>query len=433
MDIAGSDVLWLVPYETISNVSTIFCDDFRITLTGKIGSEGFLDDLFSLKTVALTDLDNVLKQQRIFLKEKSRVRWLAEGDQNSKSFHPLLKRKWASKTLSIIQIGENISNDPVDIGEHVSSCYQYLFSDLDSSSSNLSIIREHVSSLVTVDENTSILRVPSFDEVRNTVFTMDPLSAPGPDDFSSRFYSHCWEIVGHDVVLAVQYFFHFIRVFSGLNSNFLVLILKTPNTLLVVHFHLIALGYPLIDLVKDRFSLRPPLGSVVGDIYSDVAGWDIPASFKASYPDVAYEIEKVVVSTDPDSLVWTCSSDGVVSCKSDYDSLSEVRNSVFWIKQIWTSLIPYSRPVLVWSLFHGKIPTDIALHARGYVSPSHCRFCCVVEEDLRRQFLNCPFVHGLWDVVSSTFSHMLKLNGTCLDPWQEAIRIVFSTQLKAHW
>ena len=63
-------------------------------------------------------------------------------------------------------------------------------------------------SLVTVDENASILRVPSFDEVRSTVFAIDPLSAPGPDGFSGRVYSHCWEIVGHDVVLIVQEFFH---------------------------------------------------------------------------------------------------------------------------------------------------------------------------------------------------------------------------------
>ncbi|KAK2639491.1 hypothetical protein Ddye_027286 [Dipteronia dyeriana] len=77
-------------------------------------------------------------------------------------------------------------------------------------------------------------------------------------------------------------------------------------------------------------SLQPPLDYIVGDIYSDAAGWNIPTSFKASYPYVAYEIENVVVSTDPDSLVWTCSLDGSVSCKSVYTSLSEVRSFVFW-------------------------------------------------------------------------------------------------------
>ncbi|KAK0584291.1 hypothetical protein LWI29_010574 [Acer saccharum] len=191
------------------------------------------------------------------------------------------------------------------------------------------------------------------------------------------------------------------------------------------------LGDPLINLVEDRSSLQPPLDSVVGDIYSDATGWDILASFKASHPDVASEIEKVVVSTDPDSLVWTCSLDGVVSCKSAYDSLSEVRSSVFWGKQIWASFIPTSRSVLIWRLFHGKIPTDIALRARGFISPSRCRFCCAAEENLRHLFLDCLFVRGLWDAVSSTFGHKLKLNGTCLILWQEAMRVVFSTQMQA--
>ena len=63
-------------------------------------------------------------------------------------------------------------------------------------------------SLVTVDENASILWVPFFDEVRSMIFAMDPLIAPSPDGFSGKFYSHCWEIVGHDMVLVVEDFFH---------------------------------------------------------------------------------------------------------------------------------------------------------------------------------------------------------------------------------
>ncbi|KAK3199187.1 hypothetical protein Dsin_022602 [Dipteronia sinensis] len=160
------------------------------------------------------------------------------------------------------------------------------------------------------------------------------------------------------------------------------------------------LGDPLIDLVEDRSSLQPLLDSVVDDIYSDSTGWDIPKSFRASHPDVASEIEKVVV-----------------------------RSSVFRGKHIWASFIPPSRSVLIWRLFHGKIPTDIALRARGYISPSRCRFCRAAEEDLKHLFLDYPFVRGLWNAVSSTFGRKLKLDGTCLDLWQEAMGV----QLKALW
>jgi len=42
---------------------------------------------------------------------------------------------------------------------------------------DLLIVQAHVTSLITSDENPSILRVP-YDEVRETVFDMDSLSAP---------------------------------------------------------------------------------------------------------------------------------------------------------------------------------------------------------------------------------------------------------------
>ncbi|KAK3218755.1 hypothetical protein Dsin_012725 [Dipteronia sinensis] len=72
------------------------------------------------------------------------------------------------------------------------------------------------------------------------------------------------------------------------------------------------LGNSLIDLVENYSSLLPSLESLMGDKYSDALGWDIPASFRTFHPDIASEIEKVVVSTDPNSLVWTCSLDEVI-------------------------------------------------------------------------------------------------------------------------
>ena len=60
---------------------------------------------------------------------------------------------------------------------------------------DLLIVWEHVPSLVISEENSFILHVPSYDEVRETIFVMDLLSAPGPDGFTGRFYRHCWDIV----------------------------------------------------------------------------------------------------------------------------------------------------------------------------------------------------------------------------------------------
>ena len=44
-------------------------------------------------------------------------------------------------------------------------------------------------------------------------------------------------------------------------------------------------------------------------------------SFHSSFPFLAFEIEGIVVSLDPDSRVWTLSLDGEVSCVATYASI----------------------------------------------------------------------------------------------------------------
>jgi len=56
-------------------------------------TEDFSDDLFSIESDALANLDRVLGQQEIFLREKSKVRWLAEGIKISTSFTHCLNAK----------------------------------------------------------------------------------------------------------------------------------------------------------------------------------------------------------------------------------------------------------------------------------------------------------------------------------------------------
>ena len=73
-------------------------------IQGMIGSKGFSDDLFLLETAALADSDSVLKQQEIFLKEKSRVKLLAEGDWNSNFFHSLLKRRGGKSHFPLFKL-----------------------------------------------------------------------------------------------------------------------------------------------------------------------------------------------------------------------------------------------------------------------------------------------------------------------------------------
>ena len=115
-------------------------------------------------------------------------------------------------------------------------------SDVSRVGKDLSIINYVIPSLVTTVENVFLTSVPSIDEIQDAVFAMDAASAPGLDGFSSRFYKNCWDVVGSDVVLAVQDFFITGVIFLGLNSSFIILLPKLRESISVDQFRPIVLS-----------------------------------------------------------------------------------------------------------------------------------------------------------------------------------------------
>ncbi|KAK3221689.1 hypothetical protein Dsin_008714 [Dipteronia sinensis] len=109
-------------------------------------------------------------------------------------------------------------------------------------SQDLSTVDEIVPSLVSQEENSLLVAIPSADVICDAVFAMDALSALGPAGFSGRFFQCCWEIVSRDVILTVPDFLHSGVVTPGLNSNFIVLLPKMRDSITIDQFRPIVLG-----------------------------------------------------------------------------------------------------------------------------------------------------------------------------------------------
>ncbi|KAL5538858.1 hypothetical protein UlMin_043555 [Ulmus minor] len=113
------------------------------------------------------------------------------------------------------------------IGDLFSARFESVFdSPLQPLSFNLSNI---VNPVITEEDNADLLRIPTWEEVRNVVFSMGAFKAPGPDGMSALFYKHYWNIVGWDLVAAVRDFFMTNSMAKSLNENFIVLIPKNPS------------------------------------------------------------------------------------------------------------------------------------------------------------------------------------------------------------
>ncbi|KAL6127132.1 hypothetical protein ACLB2K_075175 [Fragaria x ananassa] len=108
--------------------------------------------------------------------------------------------------------------------------------------------------------------VPLSEEIWAAVKSMDPDSAPGPDGFNGHFFVSCWDVVGVDVVKAVQYFFQHGYLAPSFNSGIIILIPKVDHADSIKQFRPIALTNFAFKIIPKIIAIR--LASVASRIIS---------------------------------------------------------------------------------------------------------------------------------------------------------------------
>ncbi|KAF3441089.1 hypothetical protein FNV43_RR19375 [Rhamnella rubrinervis] len=133
-------------------------------------------------------LDEALLFKKTMLRDQCRVKWLKEGDCNSKFFHSLLQVHKSQCPMSFLSIhGVNFSDDTT-IKSYIMDYYRSLFSIDETLDINFSRLDGIIPSLVTIEDNLLLTRSPASEEVKQAVFNLDPTSALSPDDFLGFFF-----------------------------------------------------------------------------------------------------------------------------------------------------------------------------------------------------------------------------------------------------
>ncbi|KAL6221415.1 hypothetical protein ACLB2K_009166 [Fragaria x ananassa] len=198
-------------------------------------------------------------------RDKARVKWLKEGDKCSSFFHAYARQKQARAQINYLNDGATLLSDQQAIADHVVHFYQALYGP-GTPPIGIADFCSVIPSLVSTEENIMLTAVPTSEEIKNTVFSMDPASAPGPDGFPGSFYQSCWDIVGSDVISFVQYFFQHNWLYPNANSNFIVLLPKVESANLISQFRPIALANFLFKIIPKILADR--LGPIAARIIS---------------------------------------------------------------------------------------------------------------------------------------------------------------------
>ena len=87
---------------------------------------------------------------------------------------------------------------------------------------------------------------------------MDEHSAPSPDGFTGIFYKSFWDVIKHDVCVAVCSCFHSRIVTSGMNSSIMILLPKVSDAISIEQFRPIILSnisFKIVTKILDWLTL----------------------------------------------------------------------------------------------------------------------------------------------------------------------------------
>ncbi|KAL8141026.1 hypothetical protein V2J09_007047 [Rumex salicifolius] len=151
------------------------------------------------------EFDVVLEQEQLIWFQKSRAKFLIEGDRNTRYYHlsTVVKRR-ANKILGLLDTeGQWVSNR-AEVEKLVVDFFTRLYTADSANNSVVVIPTFSVSFPQLTESEVGRLSAPfSREDVWSALKSMSPYKSPGPDGFPALFYQQNWEVVGPKVTDAV--------------------------------------------------------------------------------------------------------------------------------------------------------------------------------------------------------------------------------------
>eukprot|EP00253_Pinus_taeda_P034910 PITA_34910 len=172
--------------------------------------------------------ENFCKQEEIFWRQKSRVQWLKEGEQNTRFFHRSTLTNRAHNRISSIKDEEGHllsfhEGIEVMLVQHFCGIARETISDREHFIKDLT---RHIPRLVSREDNLNLNRPVTEEEVSEVLKQMKNGKAPGPDGFNVDFFKACWNIVKQDILNVVEDSKKDKTILKALNTTFISLIPK---------------------------------------------------------------------------------------------------------------------------------------------------------------------------------------------------------------
>ncbi|XP_074304372.1 uncharacterized protein LOC141639082 [Silene latifolia] len=343
------------------------------------------------------EIAQLLKQEEVFWKQRSRAIWLREGDRNTKFFHQKAGQRKKKNFIGKIYDEEGIRREGDEAVEKVAVEY---FSKLFTTDNptDFDDIFEGIEHRVMREMNEILTREYDEEEVLEALNQMHPLKAPGPDGMNGLFYQTYWHVVGPLVVKTVLNVLRGGAFPTGMNHTFIVLIPKKKEPDKMSDFRPISLCNVTYKIVSKVLANRLKL--FLGDIVSENQSSFTPGRLISDNILVAFELIHHMKNTRHE--------EGHMALKLDmskaYDRVewSFLKQTLLkmgmhgdWVNRVMHCVTSVSFEVLINGNPSASFKPSRGIRQGDPLSPYLFILCAEVMSSLIRRAVEAGSIHGI--------------------------------------
>ncbi|KAL6554937.1 hypothetical protein OROGR_006195 [Orobanche gracilis] len=212
--------------------------DSRLAINIKIDSGAATSDDLLARDQVVRRIDELDKITLADLKQKSRVKWLVDGDENSRFFHGFVANRSRRNHIHGFLVNGVWVSAPTSLKDETAKFFEEKFIErwpcrpplrCPNPSRISNSCRDFLESGISVVE------------IKNAVWACGGEKAPGPDGFSFKFLKRFWSLLKDDITAFVRFFEQSGSFSRGCNSSFISLIAKVKGPLALGDFRPISL------------------------------------------------------------------------------------------------------------------------------------------------------------------------------------------------
>ncbi|KAL0651628.1 hypothetical protein Bca4012_094319 [Brassica carinata] len=210
--------------------------------------------LFELEKQALERWNFLRMIEESYFKQRSRINWLKEGDQNTTYFYRIVQTRLSYNMIrSFILPSGVVLTDSLDMSYHAVCHFTKILGPVPApqvTQSSVEWFQGLTPFRCSQDQGQLMTSIPSMEEIGSVLLKLNPNKAPGPDGLTSGFYKSAWSVLGTEVVTSIRHFFYASFMPSTTNSTILTLVPKHPGASQITDYRPIACLNTLYKVVS---------------------------------------------------------------------------------------------------------------------------------------------------------------------------------------